>query len=174
MIKIFIHIFSHLEKYMDIKNQHVLVIGTQVPWIEAILLELGAKKVTILEYNDILSEHPQLFPIKPSDFAEKYLNGTLELFDAMVTFSSIEHSGLGTYGDSINPWGDLISMARAWCTLKPKGKALVGVPHGPDIVQVSTYIPVFKTGWGLRLTFWASGSRHCNFKISLILRTSLK
>ena len=61
-------------------------------------------------------------------------------FDAMVTFSSIEHSGLGTYGDSINPWGDLISMARAWCTLKPKGKALVGVPHGPDAIHVSMLI----------------------------------
>ena len=129
--------FSHLEKYMEVKNQHILVISTQEPWIEAILLELGAKRITILEYNDIFNEHPQLFPIKPSDFAEKYLNGTLELFDAMVTFSSIEHSGLGTYGENINPWGDLISMARAWCTLKPKGKALVGVPHGPDVVHVS-------------------------------------
>ena len=35
---------------MNVKNKHVLVIGTQEPWIEAILLELGAKKVTILEY----------------------------------------------------------------------------------------------------------------------------
>ena len=121
---------------MDVKNQHILVIGTQVPWIEAILLDMGAKKITILEYNDIVSQHPQLFPIKPKDFAQKYLNGTLEKFDAMVTFSSIEHSGLGTYGDSINPWGDLITMAKAWCTLKPKAKALVGVPYGPDVVQV--------------------------------------
>ena len=121
---------------MDVKNQHILVIGTQVPWIEAILLDMGAKKITILEYNDIVSQHPQLFPIKPKDFAQKCLNGTLEKFDAMVTFSSIEHSGLGPYGDSINPWGDLITMARAWCTLKPKAKALVGVPYGPDVVQV--------------------------------------
>ena len=121
---------------MDVQNQHILVIGTQVPWIEAILLDMGAKKITILEYNDIVSQHPQLFPIKPKDFAQKYLNGTLEKFDAMVTFSSIEHSGLGTYGDSINPWGDLITMAKAWCTLKPKAKALVGVPYGPDVVQV--------------------------------------
>ena len=121
---------------MNVKNKHVLVIGTQEPWIEAILLEFGAKKITILEYNDIDSKHHQLFPVKPRDFAEKYLNGSLEQFDAMVTFSSIEHSGLGTYGDGINPWADLITMARAWCTLKPKAKALVGVPYGPDVVQV--------------------------------------
>ena len=33
---------------MDVPGKHVLVIGTQVPWIEAILLEMGVKKITIL------------------------------------------------------------------------------------------------------------------------------
>ena len=42
----------------------------------------------------------------------------------MITYSSLEHSGLGRYGDSLNPWGDLITMAKAWCLLKPKGRAL--------------------------------------------------
>ena len=35
------------------------------------------------------------------------------------------------YGDSLNPWGDLIAMARAWCVLKPGKKALIGIPIGP-------------------------------------------
>ena len=35
-------------------------------------------------------------------------------FDAVVSFSSIEHSGLGRYGDALNPWGDLIAAAQAW------------------------------------------------------------
>ena len=34
-------------------------------------------------------------------------------FDAVVTFSSVEHSGLGRYFDMINPWGDLLTMAKA-------------------------------------------------------------
>ncbi len=33
----------------------------------------------------------------------------------------------------LNPWGDLIVMARAWCLVKPGGKALVGVPSGPGM-----------------------------------------
>jgi hypothetical protein len=37
----------------------------------------------------------------------------------------------------LNPWGDLITMARAWCLLKPGGRAIVGTPSGPDIIQVS-------------------------------------
>ena len=40
--------FRHLTDYMDIKDKHVLVIGTQMPWIEAMLLELGVGQVTTL------------------------------------------------------------------------------------------------------------------------------
>ena len=32
------------------------------------------------------------------------------------------------YGDAINPWGDLITMAKAWCLTKDRGKALIGIP----------------------------------------------
>ncbi len=35
------------------------------------------------------------------------------------------------YGDALNPWGDVIAMARSHCLLKPGGQALVGVPTGP-------------------------------------------
>lgn len=49
-------------------------------------------------------------------------------FDAMVTYSSLEHSGLGRYFDNLNPWGDLITMAKVWCITKDSGQILVGVP----------------------------------------------
>ena len=42
-----------------------MVIGSILPWIEAILLHLGAKKVTTLEYAEVKNEHPQLNPITP-------------------------------------------------------------------------------------------------------------
>ena len=32
------------------------------------------------------------------------------------------------YGDAINPWADLITMAKAWCIVKKGGLSLVGVP----------------------------------------------
>ncbi len=48
----------------------------------------------------------------PKEFAQTYLNGTLRPFDVMITFSSVEHSGLGRYGDILNPWGDLITLAQ--------------------------------------------------------------
>ena len=32
---------------------------------------------------------------KPKEFRRKYLDGTLEKFDFVFTYSSVEHSGLG-------------------------------------------------------------------------------
>ena len=83
------------------------------------LLELGATNVTTLEYNDINNSVENVKIIKPSDvkriWNEKPGQRNEEFnFDVVVTFSSIEHSGMGRYGDPLNPWGDLIASARAW------------------------------------------------------------
>ena len=45
-------IFSHLQNHMNVKGKNVLVIGTQLPWIEAILLEMGVRHITILGKNE--------------------------------------------------------------------------------------------------------------------------
>jgi hypothetical protein len=47
--------------------------------------------------------------LDPTEMSEKFLAGKLEKFDAVVSFSSIEHSGLGRYGDGLNPWADLVA-----------------------------------------------------------------
>ena len=41
-------------------GKNALVIGSETPWVEAILLAVGAKHVTTLEYNRIKSTHPQV------------------------------------------------------------------------------------------------------------------
>ena len=119
----------------QVKDGHVLVIGSQSPWIEAMLLVFGAAKITTLEYSKIISEHPQLEILTPEDLREQYNAGNIPQFDAMVSFSSLEHSGLGRYGDALNPFGDLITMAKAWCLTKPGGRALVGFPCGMDLIN---------------------------------------
>ena len=45
------------EKVID---KHVLVVGSESPWVEAIVLAVGAKFVTTLEYNKIVTTHPQV------------------------------------------------------------------------------------------------------------------
>lgn len=126
---------SYFQNRVDIRDQHVLVIGSQTPWVEALALEAGAKRVTTLEYGRILSQHPKIDTVTPEEISKLVLEGSSPfLYDAVISFSSIEHSGLGRYGDMLNPWGDLMTMARAWCLTKPGGHALIGVPTGPDEV----------------------------------------
>ena len=43
---------------------------------------------------------------------------------------SLEHDGLGRYGDPINPTGDLETIAKVWCMLKPGGVFFLGVGVG--------------------------------------------
>jgi hypothetical protein len=139
-----------------IKNGRVLVIGSENPWVEAIALEVGAKEIVTLEYGRIISKHPKVKPMVPSEFRASFLNGTLGLFDAVVTFSSVEHSGLGRYGDRLNPWGDIIAVARAWCVTKVDGSLTIGVMYqnGKDFIFYNAHrvygnirYPYLVTNW---------------------------
>jgi hypothetical protein len=47
----------------------------------------------------------------PLEFRNSYLNNTLGTFDVIVTYSSVEHSGLGRFGDMLNPWGNYHSTS---------------------------------------------------------------
>lgn len=114
------------------RDKHVAVVGSKTPWVEAILLGVGARHVTTIEYGSIRSEHPQVTALTNAEFNERFLDGSLEPFDAFVSFSSMEHAGLGRYGDSLNPWGDVIMASKMHCALKPGGIAIVGVPTLKD------------------------------------------
>lgn len=41
-------------------GKRVLVVGSETPWVEAVILAVGAKHVTTMEYNKIVSTHPQV------------------------------------------------------------------------------------------------------------------
>ena len=123
-----------IDKYlkdMKVEGKDVLVIGTQIPWIELIAVVNKAKTVTTVEYQKIHCEHPKLITMTTHEFNEKFLKNELPKYDVVISQSSIEHSGLGRYGDTLNPWGDIIAMAKAWCVTKPDAKALIGFPVGP-------------------------------------------
>ena len=86
-----------LENMMEVENKHVLVIGSKLPWIEVILLSLNVGHVTTIEYNKYITDHPKITLLSPLKFREMATSNKVPMFDAMVTFSSIEHSGLGRY-----------------------------------------------------------------------------
>lgn len=116
------------EKYSShIKNKDVAVIGSISPWIEAILINAGAKSVTTVEYNVPVCEHNIIKTTSYTDFtiSEKQ-------YDAIFSYSSIEHSGLGRYGDPLNPNGDIETMEHIYRSLKVGGLCFLGVPVGKD------------------------------------------
>jgi hypothetical protein len=106
------------------------VIGSTNPWVEACVLEAGTNEIVTLGYGAIYSKHPQLKTMVPLEFRRNYLENILEKFDAVVTFSSVEHSGLARFGDMLNPWGDIITIARASCVTKDWGYLTIGVQYG--------------------------------------------
>ncbi|VDI51824.1 Hypothetical predicted protein [Mytilus galloprovincialis] len=121
---------------VGIMNGRVLVIGSEIPWVEACALEAGASEVVTLEYGKIVSKHPKIKTMIPDHFRKSYLNQTLGRFDAIVSFSSIEHSGLGRYGDGLNPWGDIIAIARGWCVTKDEGSLIIGVQYSYEMDHI--------------------------------------
>ena len=121
---------------------------------EACVLEAGASKVVTLEYGKIISQHPSVSTLTPSEFKRHYLRGELGLFDAIVTFSSVEHSGLGRYGDALNPWGDILEIARAYCVCKPGGSLVVGVMFGSDELQFNAHRIYGELRWPYLVSNW--------------------
>ena len=117
-------------KYIDnIKNKHVAVIGSQYPWIEAILVNAGAKSITTVEYNVPVCNHNIIKTISYDVFCM-----STDKYDAIFSYSSIEHSGLGRYGDPLNPTGDIETMAHIYGKLNTNGYCFLGVPVGKDLL----------------------------------------
>ncbi|GBG00486.1 hypothetical protein Rsub_13305 [Raphidocelis subcapitata] len=120
------------------EGDSVLVIGSEFPWAEACALSHGAARVTTLEYGEIQSLHPKVQTFTPSRMRERHAE-MVGTFDAVVAYSSLEHSGLGRYGDEMNPWGDRQAVARAWCMTKPGGRMAIALPWGKDKVEYNLH-----------------------------------
>lgn len=111
----------------NIINKKVAVIGSETPWIEAMLINLG-NNVTTIEYNvpEINSNY-----LNVKNYFDYFENNNHE-YNAIVSFSSIEHSGLGRYGDPIDPNGDIKTMKTIYNNLKNDGFLIWGAPIGKD------------------------------------------
>ena len=127
-------LFPVLDAYAKIAvvGQRCAVIGTRLPWIEAALLEYGAGSVLTIEYSRIVTNVPRMWTMTPHEFLmaqeEAAREGRVETLDSIWSFSSLEHDGLGRFTDPINPYGDLQTMVKISCMLKPGGFFFLAVP----------------------------------------------
>lgn len=126
--EVVVNILQSLKDY-DISNKRVAVVGSLIPWIEAMLINLG-NNVTTIEYNVPTTKYKNL---QCKDYFDYFVNNK-EQFDAIISFSSIEHSGLGRYGDPLDPDGDIHTVDVIEKNLKDDGIFIWGSPVGWDVL----------------------------------------
>lgn len=160
------YLFDLITKYPSlIAGKQVAVLGSVTPWYESIVIAFGGYPTTI-EYNKILTNDSR---IKIYTVGEYEANP--KKFDTIISISSIEHDGLGRYGDPINPYGDLDTMKKIKGMLKKSGKFLLAVPVGKDLLVWNAHriygpirLPLLLKEWNL---IDSSGFSEKDFSVSL-------
>lgn len=145
------------QKY-PISSKTVAIIGSATPLYEAYIDYFKGKPLTI-EYRKIKHNIPHLQTYTFNEAVKKINKGMLQT-DHAFCYSSIEHSGLGRYGDYIDPEGDLFTMRIIKKMVKQGGLLFLQVPVGRDLLlwnNTRIYGPyrllLLLEGWKLLDTF---------------------
>lgn len=119
-------------RYLRPEGRRVLDFGA----FESVLpLQLSAigYDVTVLDQRTYPFAHPNLTVLGHDLFGRELQS--LEPFDTVVSVSTIEHLGLGNYGDIVQPDADKDGIAILWGLVRPGGRLLVSLPAGKPAVQ---------------------------------------
>ena len=119
-----------------LQGMRVAVIGSVEPWYEAICLAFAASECVSVDYNPVAYHHPRLSSMSVHDLKQRVRaaeerardkqardkadaarsggeEGDVLLddkFDAALCISTLEHDGLGRYGDALDPDADIASI----------------------------------------------------------------
>jgi len=145
-------------------RKSIAVIGSQLPWIETLLYGLDNTVTTIRTVPALNSDryNTHKFP----EFEESSVQ-----YDIIISDESTEHAGLGRYGDSLDPLGDIKEMRAVHKNLKPDGILIwigsVGTDHliwNSHRVYGTIRLPMlFK---GFKDIKWIGGDREASLKRS--------
>ena len=112
-----------INRSAGLTDKDVLVAGSISPWIESIVKMYSPRSITTSDYTErrIRSNLTKFVKVES-------LHSIQAKFDVVLSFSSIEHDGLGRYCDPINPDGDKAAMKEFHQLLRPGGMLFLGVP----------------------------------------------
>lgn len=119
-------------RHLRPEDMRVLDFGGFESLLPLSLAALG-HQVTVLDQRPYPFTHPNLHAVCRDIFGE--LNGVQGGFDAVVSISTIEHLGLGGYGDERRADGDRLGVERLWSLVRPGGRLLASVPAGAPAVH---------------------------------------
>ena len=79
-------------------------VGCETGVFPAMQLDAGIESCTVFEVRETSANHPRV-TVRVKDLT--YADHVEPEFDLITCLSTIEHIGLGRYGDPIDPWGDV-------------------------------------------------------------------
>jgi SAM-dependent methyltransferase len=106
-------------------------IGCATGCFPAMQIASGVPFCTVFEVRQAEANHPHV-DVRVQDLT--YAENVEPEFDLVTCLSTIEHIGLGRYGDPIDPWGDVKMARNLGKLLRPGGILLLSFPSGPGCV----------------------------------------
>jgi SAM-dependent methyltransferase len=107
--------------------RNVLDFGGVESLLPLTLAALGYR-VTVWDQRPYAFSHPLLTVLRRDIFDEPPPG--IEPFDLVISVSTIEHLGFGSYGDVVTENADAKGVAVLWSLVKPGGRMIVTVPAG--------------------------------------------
>ena len=107
------------------RNLKILICGSVSPWIESICFANQFTNITTSDYEVRNVEDDRIKFVHAHDIGDTK-------FDLIISFSSIEHDGLGRYGDPINPHGPFNAVNEFYESLNDNGYLMCGIPVLPE------------------------------------------
>lgn len=108
------------------EDERVLDIGCCESVLPVELAHLG-HKVWAVDQRNYPLVHPNLTFLQADVCSTGLPSG---FFDAAISLSTIEHIGIGFYGDPEHESGDVKAIKELWRVLKPGGKLVLTAPYG--------------------------------------------
>lgn len=118
-------VFSFLDYKGEKENRKILDVGCYYSNLPIQLASMGFRVVGV-DLQDYQLSHPNFRFIKGDIRTVKIR----EKFDIVTSISTLEHIGLGFYGDGKQVTGDRAAIGSIMKLLKPKGRLIITVPFG--------------------------------------------
>jgi SAM-dependent methyltransferase len=130
-------VYELLQKIVPGHNlRHGADIGCATGCFPAMQLAAGVERCTVFEVRNI-DVNDDRVGVRIQDLT--YAEGVEPEFDLITCLSTIEHVGLGRYGDPIDPWGDVKMAGNLRALLRPGGVMFISFPVGRGTVVYNAH-----------------------------------
>lgn len=130
-------VFKVLQQIVPVRKlRYGADIGCATGCFPAMQLAAGIEQCTLFEVRQV-EVNDERVDVRIQDLT--YAEDVNAEFDLVTCLSTIEHVGLGRYGDPLDPWGDVKMAANLRRLLRPGGILLLSFPVGRGTVVYNAH-----------------------------------